>query len=55
MDPSNKGYLDFDEFSRNLGRHIKLSNPKVYMIYKHSMEKDKLSMKKLFGNLGGAC
>ena len=54
IDPSNKGSLDYDEFSKNVSRHIKLSNPKLYVIYKYSCEKDKLSMKKLFKNLGGA-
>jgi len=33
---------------------VKLSNPKLYMIFKHSCEKERLSMKKLFKNLGGA-
>lgn len=54
MDPSNKGYLEFDEFSRNLSRHLKLSNPELYVIYKYSIDKDQLSMKKLFKNLGGS-
>lgn len=48
IDPCNKGCLDFDEFSKNVNRHVKLSNPKLYVIFKYSCEKDKLSMKKLF-------
>lgn len=54
MDPQNKGFLSYDEFSRNLGRHLKLSNQKLYVIFKYSTEKEQLSMKKLFKNLGGA-
>lgn len=54
VDPSNKGFLSYDEFSRNLSRHIKLSNQKTYVIFKYSLEKEQLSMKKLFRNLGGA-
>jgi hypothetical protein len=32
---------------------MKIPNTKLYVIYKYSMDKDKLSMKKLFKNLGG--
>ena len=53
MDPSNKGSLDYDEFSKNLCRHAKMSNAKLYVVYKSAMEGGKLSMKRLFKNLGG--
>ena len=54
VDPSNKGFLEFDDFSKNVGRHVKLSNPELYVIYKYSIDKEQLSMKKLFKNLGGS-
>jgi hypothetical protein len=54
IDPANKKYLEYDEFSRNLSRHVKLSNPESYSLYKSAIEKDLLDMKKLFKVIGGA-
>jgi len=54
VDPSNRGLLEFDEFSKNLSRHLKLTNPELYVIFKYSIDKEQLSMKKLFKNLGGS-
>ena len=54
IDPSNKKFLEYDEFSRNLSRYVKLSNPEFYSLYKSGIEKDLLDMKKLFKVIGGA-
>ena len=53
IDPSNKGFLSYDEFTKNLSRHIKLTNPEYYIIYKISKDKERLCMKKLFKAMGG--
>jgi hypothetical protein len=46
--------LDYDEFSKNVSRHVRLSNPELYSLYKSAIEKDVLDMKKLFKVVGGA-
>jgi hypothetical protein len=46
--------LEYDEFSKNVSRHVKLSNPELYSLYKSGIEKDVLDMKKLFKVVGGA-
>lgn len=54
IDPSNRKYLEYDEFSKNLLRHVKLSNPELYSLYKSGIDKELLDMKKLFKVMGGA-
>jgi hypothetical protein len=54
IDPANKKHLEYDEFSKNLSRHLKLSNPELYSLYKAGIEKEVLEMKKLFKVIGGA-
>lgn len=54
IDPSNKKSLEFDEFSKNVSRHVKLSNSELYCLYKSSIDKELLDMKKLFKTIGGA-
>ena len=45
----------YDEFAKNLSRHLKLSPPELYTLFKFALDaKDQLSMKKLFKGLGGA-
>lgn len=34
IDPQNRGSLSYDDFSRNLSRHVKISNQKMYVIFK---------------------
>jgi hypothetical protein len=54
VDPTNKGYLEYDDFSKNISRLLKLTNPELYSVFKFAIDKDVLSMKKLFKGLGGA-
>ena len=46
--------LEYDEFSKNLSRHVKLSNPELYTLYKSAIDKELLDMRKLFKIVGGA-
>lgn len=54
VDPAGKQSLSYDDFSKNLSKIVKLTSPELYALYKTSIEKEKLSMKKLFKVLGGA-
>jgi hypothetical protein len=54
VDPANRGSLEYEDFSKNISRVIKLSNPELYSVFKFAIDRDQLSMKRLFKGLGGA-
>ena len=54
IDPSNKGFLSYDDFHKNVNKMVKLTHPEAYVIFKANKQQDNLSMKMLFKYLGGA-
>jgi len=55
VDPKNKGNLSYDEFFKNITKHVKLTNPETYVLFKECKDSnDSMSMKKFFRLMGGS-